>query len=70
MKGGEIMKEATGEANMTVITIVLIGIIVAVVTPIVNNTMKQTKKRTECNNQGLCCKDSACATCVQCDTLQ
>lgn len=61
------MKEATGEANMTVITIVLIGIIVAVVTPIINNMMKSTKNKSNCSSQGLCCSTGDnCATCVQC----
>jgi putative effector of murein hydrolase len=46
------MKEASGEANMTVVTIILIGIIVAVATPIVTNMMNNTKKRTDCMNNG------------------
>lgn len=46
------MKEAAGEANMTVVTIILIGVIVAIATPIVNNMMKNTQKRTECMNNG------------------
>ena len=64
------MKEATGEANMTVITIVLIGIIVAVVTPLINSMMQTTKRKTECVNKGLCCKDSNCNSCVECKTLK
>lgn len=46
------MKEAAGEANMTVVTIILIGIIVAVATPIVTNMMNNTKQRSECMNNG------------------
>jgi putative effector of murein hydrolase len=46
------MKEAAGEANMTVVTIILIGVIVAVVTPIVTNAMNNTKARSECQNNG------------------
>ncbi len=46
------MKEAAGEANMTVVTIILIGVIVAVVTPIVTNAMNNTKQRSECQNNG------------------
>lgn len=46
------MKEAAGEANMTVVTIILIGVIVAVATPIINNMMNNTKKRAECMNGG------------------
>ena len=46
------MKEASGEANMTVVTIILIGIIVAVATPLVTNMMNNTKQRAECMNDG------------------
>ena len=46
------MKEATGEANMTVVTIILIAAIVAVATPIVTNMMDNTKTKTDCMNAG------------------
>lgn len=46
------MKEASGEANLTVITIILIGVIVAVATPIINSMMTNTAKRTCCTNYG------------------
>lgn len=46
------MKEAAGEANMTVITIVLIAIVLAVGTVIVNNVMSNTKKRSCCQTAG------------------
>ena len=46
------MKEAAGEANMTVITIVLIAIVLAVGTVVVNSMMNSVKNRTECNNNG------------------
>ena len=46
------MKEATGEANMTVVTIILIAIIVAVATPLINSMMSNTKKKAECMNNG------------------
>ncbi len=46
------MKEASGEANLTVVTIILIGVIVAVVTPIVSGLMNTTKERACCLNQG------------------
>lgn len=36
------MKEAAGEANMTIITIVLIGIVLAVGTVVVTNLMNRT----------------------------
>lgn len=46
------MKEAAGEANMTVVTIILIGVIAAVATPIINNMLKSTSEKTDCLNQG------------------
>ncbi len=46
------MKEASGEANMTVVTIILIGIIVAVATPLINSMMNNTKTKAECMNNG------------------
>ncbi len=46
------MKEATGEANMTVVTIILIAIIVAVATPIVSGMMENASSKAECMNQG------------------
>jgi len=46
------MKEAAGEANMTVITIILIGVIAAVAIPLVNNAMKSTSKQACCNSAG------------------
>ena len=46
------MKEAAGEANLTVITIILIGIIVAVATPIITSMMRNTAMRGCCQNYG------------------
>ena len=46
------MKEAAGEANMTVITIVLIAIVLAVGTVIVNNLMNSTSKKSACSEIG------------------
>lgn len=54
------MKEATGEANMTVVTIILISVIVAIATPIVKNMMTNTQERTTCMNNGGCWVDGAC----------
>lgn len=54
------MKEAAGEANMTVVTIILITAIVAVVTPIITSTMKSTASRTCCQNMGYVWKDNNC----------
>lgn len=46
------MKEASGEANMTVITIVLIGVVVAVATPLINSMMKNASKQACCQSNG------------------
>lgn len=46
------MKEASGEANMTVITILLIAIVGAVGTVIINNLMKTSKAKAECADNG------------------
>ena len=46
------MKEAAGEANMTVITIVLIAIVLGVGTVIVTNLMGNTKKSSCCESNG------------------
>ena len=57
------MKEAAGEANLTVVTIILIGIILAVVTPIIMNMMSSIQKRTDCQNEGMCYKNGQCTQC-------
>ena len=62
-KGGERMKEAASEANMTVVAIILIGIIVAVATPIINGMMENTKKKSECTNNGQCWVNGRCTSC-------
>ena len=54
------MKEAAGEANMTVVTIILITAIVAVVTPIVMSTISNSGKRTCCTNGGAIWSGSSC----------
>ena len=46
------MKEAAGEANMTVITIVLIAIVLGVGTLIVSNLMKNTSDKTNSSVNG------------------
>ena len=57
------MKEATGEANITVITIVLIAIVLTVGTAIVTNVLKSTKFSSCCSSiggamyTGKCCVD-------------
>lgn len=46
------MKEAAGEANMTVVTIIIIGVVVAIATPIITNVMETTEIRSCCINDG------------------
>lgn len=54
------MKETVSEANMTVVTIILISVIVAIATPLVKNMMDNTKQRTECMNNGGCWENGSC----------
>lgn len=54
------MKEAAGEANMTVVTIILIGAVVAIATPIITNMVKGIEKRTCCANAGGVLSGSEC----------
>lgn len=54
------MKEAAGEANLTVVAIILIGVVVAVVTPLVNSMMQSSAKRACCNDAGYIWKDNEC----------
>ena len=54
------MKEAAGEANLTVVAIILIGVIVAIATPLVKNMMDNTNKRATCSNEGGCWVNNAC----------
>ncbi len=54
------MKEAAGEANLTVVAIILIGVIVAVVTPLINSLMKSTANRTCCTDAGGVWKGNKC----------
>ena len=46
------MKEASGEANLTVITIILIGVVVAIAIPLVNSLMSNSKARACCTDAG------------------
>ncbi len=55
------MKEAAGEANMTVITIVLIGIVLAVATPIISSVLSSTKKSACCQANGGVWNNGSCA---------
>lgn len=54
------MKEASGEANLTVVAIILIGVIAAVVTPLINSLMNSTKMRTCCTEAGGVLKGNTC----------
>ena len=46
------MKEASGEANLTVITIILIGVVVAIAIPLVNGLMSTSEGRACCTDGG------------------
>jgi len=46
------MKEAAGEANMTVITIVLIAIVLAIGTAVVTSMMNSSKNSSACSACG------------------
>ena len=46
------MKEAAGEANMTVIVIVLLAIVLAVGTPLIRGMMNNVKMQSCCNSAG------------------
>ena len=54
------MKEAAGEANLTVVAIILIGVVVAVVTPLINSLMKNTARRACCTDAGGVWKNNDC----------
>lgn len=63
------MKEATGEANMTVITVILISVVAAVATPLVRNMMKRSETNACCAEAGLeagcaCASNSVCQACL------
>lgn len=46
------MKEAAGEANLTVVAIILIGVVVAVATPLINSLMGNARARSCCTDAG------------------
>ena len=54
------MKEAAGEANLTVVAIILIGVVVGVVTPLVNSLMKSANGRACCTDGGGYIEGSTC----------
>jgi len=54
------VKEAAGEANLTVVAIILIGVIAAVVTPLITSMMNSTKKQACCQSNGGTWVKNAC----------
>lgn len=54
------MKEAAGEANLTVIAILLIGVIAAVATPLISSMMKNTAKSSCCQSAGYVWENGKC----------
>ena len=55
------MKEAAGEANLTVVAIILIGVVVAVVTPLVTSLMSTTARRACCTDAGGVWQNNRCS---------
>ena len=55
------MKEAAGEANLTVVAIILIGVVVAVVTPLVGSLMSSAKDRACCTDAGGVWNGNSCS---------
>lgn len=64
------MKEATGEANMTVITIVIIALVLAIGTPIVTNLLNNTKESSDCSAKGNVWYGGHCFTPDRCTTAK
>lgn len=54
------MKEATGEANMTIITIVLIALVLGVGTIVITNLMTSSNKKSACAELGGTVSGSVC----------
>lgn len=55
------MKEAAGEANLTVVAIILIAVIVAIATPLINSLMQSSARRACCTDAGGVWEGNACA---------
>ncbi len=55
------MKEAAGEANMTVLVIVLIAIVAAVATPLITRLMDNVKRKSCCTDAGGTWKNNNCS---------
>ena len=54
------MKEAAGEANLTVVAIILIAVIVAIATPLINSLMRSSTRRACCTDAGGVWQGNAC----------
>ncbi len=54
------MKEAAGEANLTVIAVILIGVVMAIAMPLITTMMNNVKARAECTNEGKSWIDGKC----------
>ena len=60
------MKEAAGEANMTVITIVLIGIVAAAGAILIPKMLNNSDSQADCSSKGNIWYNSACYTPDKC----
>lgn len=54
------MKEAAGEANLTVVAIILIAVVVAVATPLISSLMKSSSNKACCTDAGGVWKGGKC----------
>ena len=54
------MKEAAGEANLTVVAIILIAVVVAVATPLVKSLMGNAACKSCCTDAGGVVKGNTC----------
>lgn len=54
------MKEAVGEANLTVVAIILISVIVMVMRPLINSMMLSTAWKTCCADAGGVVRGNTC----------
>lgn len=59
-EGGEIMKEAAGEANLTVITIIILGVVAAIMTPIITGILNSNADRGKCTSAGYIYEGNTC----------
>ena len=61
------MKEATGEASMTGITIAIIAVVAAIAIPIVNGLINNTKNSSCCASAGGTWYKNACYASTDCN---